>query len=107
MKLDELKSLPDKVEIVKQAEIIQTQVKWSIDKIHKGHTLFEINLETGIVQPAIFDDVVDVALSRIGNEANLQTIKRKVRQQKDCVYIPALNKINAIKKWYKQAKKLL
>jgi hypothetical protein len=107
MKLDEFKYNRETIDIVNQSQVIQTQINWTIKNLPKGHTLFEINLETGIVQPAIFDEDVDVQLSRIGTAANLQTIKKKVRQQKDCVYLGALNKKNAIRKWYQQAQKLL
>lgn len=107
MKLDHI-PYQEKVEIVGQAEQNKQQVNWTIERMHKGHTLFEINLETGIVQPAKYDDGTDVVFqSLVGKSSNLATIRKKVKQNKDCVYIPALKKTGAINKWYNQAKKLL
>lgn len=96
----------DKIEIVSQSE-----KKYQLEKLgtltpHKGHTLFQINLETGEVTVAEFERV-DVELSRLGAAANYKKVARKVIQKKDCIYISALNQKNAIAKFARQAQKLL
>ncbi len=86
----------DKVVNVKQAEHPK-EVKWSIQKLHKGHTLFEIDLANYSIFPATYEDV----------STNIVTggIKRKVIQKPNCIYVGALNQKNALKKFAEQAKK--
>ena len=100
-----MKLLPEqgninKAEMVNQAEVNQHIVNWSIKNMHKGHTLWEINLDTGETTAAKYDDGTDVMY--ITNE-----VRKRVRQNKNCVYIPALKKLGAINKFAKQAQKLL
>ncbi len=107
MKVERVEIKKDKVEIVGQAEINKHQPQYEIKTLKKGHTLWEINLETGTIAPATYDDEVNVELAKLGPEANLRTIKKKVRMQKDCIYFGALNIRNACRHFEKQAKKLL
>lgn len=100
MKVDGIEIKQDKITMAVQAELNQRQVNWTIENMHRGHTLWEINNETGDISPAKFDDGTDISYATMAT-------KKKVRQQKDCVYIPALNIKNAVKKWYKKAQKLL
>jgi len=86
----------DKVVIVSQAEQKKISRFNGSIKIHKGHTLFEINLEEKSIVAAEFeskDYVVDGRNSL------------KVLEKKNCVYIPALNEKNALKKLIKLAAK--
>jgi len=106
MKLDQHEVEKDKVEVVKQAEVNKTEVQWSIPNPKKGHTLFEINTETGAISKAEFEEV-NVELTKLGKEANLKTIKKKVLIKKYCTYISALNIRNACIKFEKEAKKLM
>jgi len=92
----------DKVENVKQAELPK-QVKWTVQNIHKGHTLFEIDLTNYTIKEAEYEKV-DVHLKRIGDAANYKEVKRKIIQKPNCIYISALNKQNALKKFQQQAK---
>lgn len=92
----------DKVVIVGQNEQAFQEVKWQI-KPQKGHILFQINLETGDCTPAEYEEV-NVELSRLGAEANLKTVRKKVITKPNCIYISALNIQNAAKKFAKKAK---
>jgi hypothetical protein len=47
----------DKVVIVGQNEKKFEVLKWTIKNPHKGHTLWEISLETGDIKPAEFVQV--------------------------------------------------
>lgn len=96
MNLEGKEIIKDKVVNVKQAEHPK-EIKWSIQKIHKGHTLFEINLANYSINPASYEDVT----------ANIVTggVKRKVIQKPNCIYVSALNQKNALIKFQKQAEK--
>lgn len=69
---------------------------------HPGLTLFSVNIKTEEVKPAEF-----VKESLITwNQAVMQSkgkgnITRKIVVEKDCIYIEALNKGNALKKYRK------
>jgi len=93
----------DKVVIVGQNEKKFEVKKWQIKNPHKGHTIWEISLETGDIKPAEFVQV-DMELTRLGESPNLQTVRKKIITKPGCVYIPALNIQNAAKKFVKKAK---
>jgi hypothetical protein len=62
-------------------------------RLQKGQTLFEVNLQTRQVQPATYDEVA----------ADLNgSVVKKVFVKDHCVYIPAINKENACRKFLKQ-----
>jgi hypothetical protein len=64
----------------------------------KGHKLFECNLLTGIVNEAKYHKRKDtIQYNRI---EYIET--KKLIVQSDCIYIPALNLKNAIKKFSKE-----
>ena len=92
----------DKVVIVGQNEQAFQEVKWRIVP-KKGHTLFQINLETGDVTKAEFTSV-DMELSKLSENVTSQEVKKKVITKPNCIYISALNIQNAAKKFAKQAK---
>lgn len=108
----------DKVVIVGQNEKKFETVKWQI-KSHKGHTVFEINLETGDAKPAEYEEI-NLQINDMGEQVNMhlqvlavgtaipnQEIKKKLITKPNCIYISALNINNAAKKFAKQAQKLL
>lgn len=64
---------------------------------HKGHTLWEINLIQGKVEPATFKEE-KVLLDG--------SIKKMVVAKEGCIYVSALNKKTATKKAIKQLPKL-
>ena len=105
----------DKVVIVGQNEQAFQQVKWQ-QKVKPGHTLFEINLETGDCKPAEYVKT-DLQVNDFGPQVNMhlqmaaigkaipnQEIKKKLITKPNCIYISALNIQNAAKKFAKQAK---
>ncbi len=106
MKLDSKEIQKDTVQFVNQKEVNKQEVKWTIPVLQKGHTLWEINLEMGTIVPATYKEV-NLEIKRLGNKANYKEVKKVVQQQKDCIYIGALNISNALKKFEKQAKKLM
>jgi len=78
----------EEIVIVKQAEEQQTPIFRNVS-IHKGHTMFEVNMTTGEIVPATYESTV----------ANFKGgIKRKILCKENCLYIPCLNKKNAKKK---------
>lgn len=66
-------------------------------KIHKGHTLFEINLKTKEINPASYESVDYEITTESTNQ-----VRKKVIENKNCVYISALNENNALKKLMKK-----
>jgi hypothetical protein len=64
---------------------------------HRGHSLFEINLETGTIEPAECTKTDYVV-----NKDSSGSTNKKVVMKPDCVYISALNKDNALKKLAKR-----
>lgn len=93
----------DKVVIVGQNEKKFEVLKWTIKNPHKGHTLWQINLETGETTAAEYVQV-DMELTKLGDSPNLQTVRKKVITKENCIYISALNIQNAAKKFAKKAK---
>jgi len=104
----------DKVVIVGQNEKKFETVNWEI-KQQKGHTVFEINLETGDIKPAEFEQVdlylhdinkqlnMHVQMAVIGTVVSSHEVKKKLTTKPNCIYISALNIQNAAKKFAKKA----
>lgn len=61
---------------------------------HRGHTLFSVNKKTLEIKKAEFEKL-DAAWT-------LKKQNKKVVVEQDCIYIPALNRKNLIKKLKKQ-----
>lgn len=68
-------------------------------KPQPGHTLFEINLITGVIVKAIFERK-DISFEEA--KTKNYVAKSKVVMKENCVYISALNEKNAMKKFIKQ-----
>ena len=85
----------DKIVLEKQSE--QQKETKLIGKIHpkKGHTLFEINLDTGVIKKAVFESQT---ISFEQAKSKFLTPTKKVLVNKDCIYISSLNVKNLIKK---------
>ena len=88
----------DKIVLEKQAE--QQKEEKLIGKISpkRGHTLFEINESTKEIKKAVFESQT---ITFEQAKSKFLTPSKKVLINKGCVYIPALNKRNAIKKFNK------
>lgn len=63
---------------------------------HRGHKMFSVNTVTGFVKEAEYDKTCETVYV-IGQSNN-----KRIMIEKDCVYISALNKKNAIKHYKKQ-----
>jgi hypothetical protein len=98
-------SIHEKVNELNRTELIE-RIKKEIDYVllgslrpQKGHKLFECNLLTGIVNEAKYHKRKDT----IGYINSIQYVEtKKLIVQLDCIYIPALNLKNAIKKFNKE-----
>lgn len=97
----------DKVVIVGQNEKKFQTPKWSI-KAHKGHTVFEIDMETGDVRIPEYEETtlqindmgktpvnMHLQVLAIGKAIPQQEIKKKMITKPNCTYISALNIKNA------------
>jgi hypothetical protein len=58
-----------------------------------GHVIWEINIETGVIIEAEYDKIAPWHLNG--------KVEMRLKRKDDCVYIPALNIKNAIKKYLK------
>jgi hypothetical protein len=61
-----------------------------------GHTLFEINTLTGEIKEAEYKQMSATYDLKTGMSSNK---KGELITDKNCIYIPALNKVNALKKY--------
>lgn len=74
---------------------VKTQVKYLGSIIpKKGHTCFEINMKTKEIAVAQFDDSISSYSKAVKGD---YSIKKKIIIKENCIYISALNKMNAIK----------
>lgn len=100
----------DKVLIVGQNEKHFQSIKHQTKK-EKGHTLWEINMETGDIKPAEYEDGT-LQINDMGQQANMhvqvaimgtaisnQEVKLKVIEKPNHIYLSALNIQNAAKKF--------
>jgi len=96
MKIEQFKT--DKDKLVISAEIPNKRGIEYIGtlKPQKGHTLFEMNVVTQEIVIAKFEDIViDFNSALKGNYSK----KQKVIINPNCIYVTALNKKNAAKKF--------
>lgn len=82
----------DQVKIVGEKEEPRTIV-FDPRQMHPGHTLFQIELATGIIQEVQFEQINYSLLT--------DSVRKKLVKQKGFEYIPALNWHNADKKFFK------
>lgn len=90
-----------KEEIKEVREIQQESKQEYIGSItpHKGHTLFEINLDTKGICEATFEEQ-EVEFNPNGGV--IGSTRKKVVMNPNCIYISALNKNNAVKKFLRK-----
>ena len=85
----------DQIKNVRQKEVEKQQKQVGQLKPHKGHTVFEYNVLTGELVPAVIEDVISVQK----HHKDLPPTKhRKIIVKEGCVYVSALNIKNAVKK---------
>ena len=70
-------------------------------KHRAGHILFSINTRTGEVKEAEYVKKSILTWAEALNIFHGGIVKRNVQIEKDCVYIEAMNKENAMKKYRK------
>ena len=89
------KNLNTVSEIVSKKEQRKEDKKLATIKPQRGHTLFEWNSKEGTIEKATFEkmDVSWLDAKNLNKPKN-----RKIIVKPNCVYIPALNKKNVIKK---------
>lgn len=63
-----------------------------------GHTMFEYNLLTKEIKPALYDEV---KIQVNGSQAHQNTTRYKLVINEQCFYVQALNQKNALKKLIK------
>lgn len=85
----------DKINIVDQKQQIIIQSVGAI-KPHKGHTLFEFNVVTKEMRKAKFEE----ENIHFSDDLKKAIMHKKVIKNKDCIYVSALNKINAYKRLF-------
>ena len=91
--------IKEKLSVVAEKEIEKKQKFHGTIRPHKGHTLFQINLNTKEITEAQFEDMPYVISQKNNGK------KKRVIMLPDCVYISALNPNNALKKLLKSINK--
>ena len=86
---------PNKIEMsVKKRQDIEYLPLGKLN-IKKGHTLYEINLVSDEISEARYE----VLNANYDLRTGMSSSRSKLIINKDCIYIPALNKANALKKY--------
>ncbi|MGG5486265.1 hypothetical protein [Gaetbulibacter sp. PBL-D1] len=120
--LTSLKPNTDKVENVRQVQQETSETLIGSKRIHKGHTLFEVNVKEQTIVEAQFEECeasyekaanIDkpkgfgVQTNRTGTLKRvildaIEPSRKKVIKKENCIYISALNKKNLLKKLEKR-----
>jgi hypothetical protein len=97
MKLDNNQpAKEEQIEIVSQKEVQKQLKHLGSIRLQRGHTLWEVNMKTGMITPATYEtQAADFKAAAKG----IQGVRRKLISKEGCMYIPALNKKNAAKKF--------
>lgn len=69
---------------------------------HRGHTLFEIEIETGTIRPAEYNLKQNYFFNWSWKPGDPIASERSLIRNAGCVYISALNKTQALKKYLKE-----
>lgn len=96
------KKTKEETAIVKQAEINKGLKFMGSQRIQKGHTMWQYNLNTGELIAAKMEAEAVMMPERSGFMGIRipagTVIKSKIVSEENCQYFPALNRKNAIKK---------
>lgn len=68
-----------------------TKFKYKV-ALKSGHSVWEVNLNTGEIKKAVYESSANI------NFKTKQSSKKLIENE-DCIYIPALNKVNAKRKF--------
>lgn len=96
--LDKPVLIKEKVEVFAQKEIEKQLKLIGHIRPHKGQTVFEINCSTAEIKKAEFK-TVDVHFNLAAKKDF--SPHKKIVANENCIYIVALNKANALKKFFK------
>ena len=99
MKLSDFEKdkVKDKIEITKQQQAEIQKVFDSRITPHENHILFEFNLNKRTIYLAVFEPEIKDIHWKDAINGNFKKQNKKVIKKENCIYIPALNKENAIK----------
>lgn len=106
---------PDNKVIAAEQRTVKADRKIAQIIPHPGHTVFEFDLTTGNIEPAIIESITAEVIGTpklkaghiriMGNTGT--TVHKKVIQRPQCLYTSALNKKNALKKFVPMYDKLV
>lgn len=102
--LDKPVPVKEEIEIVAQKEIEKQQKLIGHMRPYKGQKVFEVNCSTGAIKEAEFT-TVDVDFNKAIKKDF--SPRKKIIANENCIYIVALNKANALKKFFKILPKAL
>lgn len=85
----------DKIENIKQVSIEKQTVFLGSIKPKKGHTLFEVNINSKTIEKAVFDEKPPLKFTDA--KLGVKSCSKKITRKDECIYISALNKKNVIK----------
>lgn len=93
---DQPHSQDNKVTAAEQRQV-RTEKHVASLRIHPGHRVYEFDLSTGVIAEARIE-TIDATYGG--------GVKKKVMQREQCLYAPALNGQNAIRKFAKMYERL-
>jgi len=101
-----IKEQSDKIKIVNQRQVDYEKRFIGSTKRYNGHTFYEINCTTGVIAQAEFKEEKILLTPNIniltGEENGTDSILvKEVDCKENCIYIAALNKVSARKKYLK------
>lgn len=104
MKFDNKPPSPEKTEIHARKQVEKQKLLFTSVTKHKGHTMWEIDCTTGKIAPAKYKQakVQVVPKKNLFYGVTTGTEQRLVSDidcRENCLYIPALNKKSALKKY--------
>lgn len=101
--MKEIQSKENDIEIVTQVEAEKHYrlKKLGAKTLHEGHSCFELDLNTGLINYAKY---IEEAVTFEDAQKGIQGVKRKLLVKDNHVYVTALNIKNAHKKFTKHLK---
>lgn len=104
--LEKIVLTPEKINIVNQRQVEYEKKFLGTTKRNNGHTFFEINCSTGEIKEAEYDEeklvLVDNKCLLTGAVIGTSSLAvRDIVCKENCLYIAALNKQSAKKKYFK------
>ena len=103
---DPIQPLPEKTTIVNQKQVDYEKKHLGTTRRYNGHIVFEINCTTGEISEAEFKEekvvlVPETCLYTGATTGNTSVMVKDIDCKENCLYISALNKKSAQKKYFK------